>query len=73
MGAFCKGSLGVKGIRVQDFSRGFSFGKNDTFAIQIDLQTISNMPFLLRPLLMEINGISKVLMIVFKDNNWNTL
>ncbi len=38
IGAFCKDSLGVKGIRVQDLRRDFSYTENDIFGIQIDAQ-----------------------------------
>lgn len=38
VGAFCKDSLGKKGIRVQDLRRDFNFGENDVFGIQIDAQ-----------------------------------
>ncbi|SNY95429.1 DUF5916 domain-containing protein [Flagellimonas pacifica] len=38
VGAFCKDSLGAKGVRVQDLRRDFSYGENDIFAIQIDAQ-----------------------------------
>lgn len=38
VGAFCKDSLGKKGIRVQDLRRDFAYGENDMIAIQIDAQ-----------------------------------
>jgi len=38
VGAFCKDSLGVKGIRVQDLRRDFTYGENDIIAIQFDAQ-----------------------------------
>ncbi|TXD84501.1 carbohydrate binding family 9 domain-containing protein [Subsaximicrobium wynnwilliamsii] len=38
VGAFCKDSVGLKGIRVQDLRRDFLFGENDIIAIQLDAQ-----------------------------------
>lgn len=38
VGIFCKDSLGLKGIRVQDLRRDFLFGENDIIAIQFDAQ-----------------------------------
>ena len=38
IGAFCKDSLGKKGIRVQDLRRDFNYGENDVFGVQIDAQ-----------------------------------
>ena len=40
VGAFCKDSLGKKGIRVQDLRRDFSWGENDIFGIQLDPQNL---------------------------------
>ncbi|MEM6734854.1 MAG: DUF5916 domain-containing protein [Bacteroidota bacterium] len=40
VGAFCKDSLGRKGVRVQDLRRDFSWGENDIFFIQLDPQNL---------------------------------
>lgn len=40
VGAFCKDSLGRKGIRVQDLRRDFAFGENDIFFVQLDPQNL---------------------------------
>ncbi len=40
VGAFCKDSLGRKGIRVQDLRRDFSWGENDIFFVQLDPQNL---------------------------------
>ncbi len=40
VGAFCKDSLGLKGIRVQDLRRDFSWGENDIFGIALDPQNL---------------------------------
>ncbi len=40
IGAFCKDSLGQKGIRVQDLRRDFSWGDNDIFYVQLDPQNL---------------------------------
>ena len=40
VGAFCKDSLGRKGIRVQDLRRDFEWGENDIFLIQLDPQNL---------------------------------
>lgn len=39
-GAFCKDSLGRKGVRVQDLRRDFSWGENDIFFVQLDPQNL---------------------------------
>ena len=38
--AFCADSLGVKGIRIQDLRRDFSWGENDIFGIGLDPQNL---------------------------------
>ncbi len=40
IGAWCKDSVGVKGIRVQDLRRDFSWGENDIFGIALDPQNL---------------------------------
>ncbi|TRX59191.1 carbohydrate binding family 9 domain-containing protein [Fulvivirga sp. M361] len=40
VGAFCKDSLGRKGVRVQDLRRDFSWGENDIFFVQLDPQNL---------------------------------
>jgi len=40
VGAFCKDSLGRKGVRVQDLRRDFAFGENDIFFVQLDPQNL---------------------------------
>lgn len=40
IGAFCKDSVGIKGIRVQDLRRDFSWGENDIFGISLDPQNL---------------------------------
>ncbi|MEM9888796.1 MAG: DUF5916 domain-containing protein [Bacteroidota bacterium] len=40
VGAFCKDSAGVKGIRVQDLRRDFSWGENDIFGVALDPQNL---------------------------------
>lgn len=40
IGAFCKDSLGKKGVRVQDLRRDFSWGENDIFFAQLDPQNL---------------------------------
>lgn len=40
IGAFCKDSVGLKGIRVQDLRRDFSWGGNDIFGIALDPQNL---------------------------------
>lgn len=39
-GAFCKDSLGKKGIRVQDLRRDFAYPDNDIFAVSLDPQNL---------------------------------
>jgi hypothetical protein len=39
-GAFCKDSLGKKGVRVQDLRRDFAYPENDVFAISLDPQNL---------------------------------
>nr|WP_299172921.1 DUF5916 domain-containing protein [uncultured Allomuricauda sp.] len=40
VGAFCKDSVGIKGIRIQDLRRDFSWGENDIFGIALDPQNL---------------------------------
>ncbi len=40
IGAFCKDTLGRKGVRVQDLRRDFAWGENDIFGVQIDAQNL---------------------------------
>ena len=40
VGAFCKDSLGVAGIRIQDLRRDFSWGENDIFGVALDPQNL---------------------------------
>ena len=40
VGAFCKDSLGRKGVRVQDLRRDFRWGENDIFLVQLDPQNL---------------------------------
>ena len=40
IGAWCKDSMGLKGIRVQDLRRDFEWGENDIFGISLDPQNL---------------------------------
>ncbi|MEX0275015.1 MAG: DUF5916 domain-containing protein [Flavobacteriaceae bacterium] len=40
IGAFCKDSVGVEGIRIQDLRRDFNWGENDIFGIALDPQNL---------------------------------
>ncbi len=40
VGVFCADSLGLKGIRVQDLRRDFSWGENEIFGIALDPQNL---------------------------------
>ena len=40
IGAFCHDSVGIKGIRVQDLRRDFSWGNNDIFGVALDPQNL---------------------------------
>ncbi|MEM6879440.1 MAG: DUF5916 domain-containing protein [Bacteroidota bacterium] len=40
IGAFCKDSMGLKGVRIQDLRRDFSWGENDIFGIALDPQNL---------------------------------
>lgn len=40
VGASCKDSVGIRGIRVQDLRRDFSWGENDLFGIALDPQNL---------------------------------
>ena len=73
VGAFCKDSLGTRGIRVQDLRRDFQQGENDIFGIQIDAQNTKQyaVSFQTTPLgnqldLQNFNDNST-------DNDWNAL
>ncbi len=71
--AFCKDSLGTRGIRVQDLRRDFQQGENDIFGIQIDAQntkqyavSFQTTPFGNQLDLQNFNDNST-------DNDWNAL
>ena len=73
IGAWCKDSVGIKGIRVQDLRRDFEWGENDIFGISLDPQNLKQYAqvFLTTPYgnqrdLQNFNGN------VF-DPGWNTL
>lgn len=73
IGAFCKDTLGKKGIRVQDLKRDFSYGENDVFGVQIDAQntkqyavSFQTTPYGNQRDLQVFNGSNK-------DLDWNTL
>lgn len=38
--AFCKDSLGIQGIRIQDLRRDFQWGENDIFGVALDPQNL---------------------------------
>ncbi len=40
IGAWCRDSVGLKGIRVQDLRRDFDYGENDIFGIALDPQNL---------------------------------
>lgn len=40
IGAFCKDSLGLSGVRIQDLRRDFDWGENDLFGIALDPQNL---------------------------------
>lgn len=40
IGAYCKDSLGTKGIRIQDLRRDFEWGENDIFGLALDPQNL---------------------------------
>lgn len=73
VGAFCQDSVGLKGIRVQDLRRDFSWGENDIFGLSLDPQNLKQyaQAFLTTPYgnqrdLQNFNGTNF-------DTGWNTL
>jgi len=73
IGAWCKDSVGVKGIRVQDLRRDFDWGNNDIFGVALDPQNLKQYaqafqttPFGNQRDLQNFNGNSF-------DTGWNTL
>ena len=73
VGAFCKDSVGLKGIRVQDLRRDFSWGENDLFGIALDPQNLKQYaqafqttPYGNQRDFQNFNG-------NLYDNGWNTL
>ena len=40
IGAWCRDSVGIKGIRVQDLRRDFEWGENDIFGVSLDPQNL---------------------------------
>ncbi len=73
VGAFCRDSMGVQGIRVQDLRRDFSWGENDLFGIALDPQNLKQYaqvfqttPYGNQRDFQNFNG-------NVYDNGWNTL
>lgn len=73
IGAFCKDSVGIKGIRIQDLRRDFDWGENDIFGIALDPQNLKQYaqgfqttPFGNQRDFQNFNGNSF-------DTGWNTL
>ncbi len=73
IGAWCKDSVGIKGIRVQDLRRDFEWGENDIFGVSLDPQNLRQyaQAFLTTPYgnqrdLQNFNGNTF-------DTGWNTL
>ncbi len=73
VGAICKDSMGLKGIRVQDLRRDFSWGENDLFGIALDPQNLKQYaqafqttPYGNQRDFQNFNG-------NLYDNGWNTL
>ncbi|MEO1516852.1 MAG: DUF5916 domain-containing protein [Bacteroidota bacterium] len=73
IGAFCQDSMGLRGIRVQDLRRDFSWGENDLFGIALDPQNLKQYaqafqttPYGNQRDFQNFNGNNF-------DNGWNTL
>ncbi|MEM6317449.1 MAG: DUF5916 domain-containing protein [Bacteroidota bacterium] len=73
VGAFCKDSVGFKGIRVQDLRRDFTWGVNDIFGVALDpqnlkqyAQSFQTTPYGNQRDFQNFNGNNY-------DNGWNTL
>ncbi len=73
IGAWCKDSVGLKGIRVQDLRRDFSWGENDIFGVALDPQNLKQYaqafqttPYGNQRDFQNFNGNNF-------DNGWNTL
>ncbi len=73
VGAWCKDSVGIKGIRVQDLRRDFEWGENDIFGVSLDPQNLKQyaQAFMTTPYgnqrdLQNFNGNTF-------DTGWNTL
>lgn len=73
VGAFCKDSVGLKGVRVQDLRRDFSWGENDIFGVALDpqnlkqyAQSFQTTPYGNQRDFQNFNG-------NLYDNGWNTL
>ena len=64
VGAWCKDSLGIKGIRVQDLRRDFSWGENDLFGVALDPKTLNNTHKHFKQPLMGINATFRILMVI---------
>ena len=62
VGAWCKDSVGIKGIRVQDLRRDFSWGENDLFGIALDPQNLKQYAQAFQTTPMGINETFRTLM-----------
>ena len=73
VGAFCKDSLGLKGIRVQDLRRDYVFGENDIFAISIDAQNTKQYAVSFQTTPYGNQRDAQIFNDNNTDNDWNTL
>lgn len=73
VGAFCKDSLGKKGVRVQDLRRDFDFGENDIFLMQLDPQNLKQYCVSFQTTPYGNQRDAQVFNDNNTDNNWNAL
>ncbi|MDR7131239.1 hypothetical protein J2X69_003600 [Algoriphagus sp. 4150] len=73
IGAFCKDSLGKKGVRVQDLRRDFIVSENDRFSVQLDPQNLKrfNVSFQTTPYGNQLD--LQVFDDSFRDSDWDAL
>jgi len=72
-GVFCKDSTGRKGVRVQDYTRDFTYTENDEFMVQLDPQNLKRfcMSFQATPL--GTQGDMQVFDDLLLDAEWDAL
>ncbi len=73
VGAFCKDSIGRKGMRVQDLRRDFVFGESDNFYVALDPQNTERFCVVFNTTPLANQRDLQVFDDSYRDNDWDAL